>query len=59
MLETLLWLIGAWILKKLADWWVKKSKMTANKIDDIVSNILKQLLTFIFSIINLKRKKNG
>jgi len=47
------------VVEKLLDKWVKHSKSTKNRLDDLVSAILYDAFTKIKSSINFKMKKNG
>lgn len=49
--------IGTVAFEKLLDKWVKHSKSTKNRLDDLISGILYDSFIKVKSSINFKRKK--
>lgn len=52
-LNFILWIIS-WIAKSIVDLGVKKSKLTANTVDDIIFNILSNFFIILRNITNQK-----
>ena len=55
-LQTILIIIGTWLLKSFSDWWVKHSKLTENTIDDFLANNFKLVIDKLTGIFNIKKK---
>lgn len=55
LLYTIAIYIAMWILRSFADWWVKKSKATANTFDDYLAANFKKLV----DALPIKRKQGN
>jgi hypothetical protein len=54
MKEYLMYVALTWVAKKSADYFVKKSKLTAKKTDDIVAEWYKKVVNFGSEIVRKK-----